>query len=101
MRLSVDDALVDAAQALEPIIREHAAEAERERRLAAPVWEALAGAGLLRMYVPKSLGGLEVDPVTVARVTEVVAGSDSAAGWALMVANAGAWLGARLPDAGA
>jgi len=51
------------------------------------------------MFLPKSLGGLEVDPVTCARVVEAVAHFDTAAAWALQT-NSGAWWSARVPDAG-
>src|SRR3954471_941065 len=85
MRLSVDTTLLDKAQQLAPLIREHAAEADCQRRLSRPVVEALARAGLLRMYVPKSLGVLETDPVTCTRVIEAVSAADTAAGWLLWV----------------
>src|SRR5437762_5829690 len=101
MKLCVDDALVEAAQALGPVIREHAEEAERERRLAKPVLDALARGGFLRLYGPRSLGGLEVDPITCARVVEVLSGFDSAVGWAMQSANGMTWWCARLPDEGA
>ena len=48
--------LVARARELGPIIREHADEAESERRLATPVHEALRAAGLQRMLAPRSLG---------------------------------------------
>src|SRR5437764_14911462 len=101
MAVMVDTTIEEAAQALGPLIRAHAADAERERRLARPVVEALAAAGLLRLNAPRSLGGLEVDPLTLARLVEIVSGFDSAAGWALMAANSLAWWCARLPDEGA
>jgi indole-3-acetate monooxygenase len=63
--------------------------------------DALARAGLLSLCAPTSLGGLEADPVTIARVVEILSGFDSAAGWAMMAANDVAWWVARLPDAGA
>ena len=47
-------------------------EAERERRLSRPVLDALYETGLLRMCTPRSLGGLEVDPITRALVTEEI-----------------------------
>jgi indole-3-acetate monooxygenase len=59
-----DTSLLDAARAIAPIVREHSQEAERERRLAQPVLKALRETGLLRMTTPRSLGGLETDPVT-------------------------------------
>jgi alkylation response protein AidB-like acyl-CoA dehydrogenase len=53
-----DTSLLDAARDIAPIIREHSEEAERERRLSAPVLNALKEAGLLRMATPRSFGGL-------------------------------------------
>jgi alkylation response protein AidB-like acyl-CoA dehydrogenase len=62
---------------------------------------ALHDAGLLRMCTPRSLGGLEVDPLTRALVIEEIAGHDTAAGWTLANPLDWAYLCARLPDAGA
>ena len=92
--------LLAAARRLGPLIREHATTAERERRLSLPVLDALKGAGLSRLLLPRALGGLEVDPVTYSRIVEEVTGFHSAAGWALQAANTGAWWSARLPREG-
>jgi alkylation response protein AidB-like acyl-CoA dehydrogenase len=97
---AVDDALLARARALEPVIREHADTAERERRLARPVLDAMRATGLFRMFTPRAFGGLEADPVTVSRVAETVAGFDSAAAWALQAGNTGAWWASRFPAAG-
>jgi indole-3-acetate monooxygenase len=56
---------------------------------------------LLRMCTPRSLGGLEVDPITRAVVIEEISGYDSAAGWTLANPLDWAYLCARLPDEGA
>ena len=64
MQFNVDVSLIEAARQIAPVIREHNEEAERERRLSRPVLEALYETGLLRMSTPRSLGGLEVDPIT-------------------------------------
>jgi alkylation response protein AidB-like acyl-CoA dehydrogenase len=98
--VAVDESLVERAQALAPVIREHADRTERERRLAPPVLQAMREAGLFRMFTPRSLGGLEADPVTVARVTEEIARSDSAAAWALQAGNTGAWWAGHFPEKG-
>jgi alkylation response protein AidB-like acyl-CoA dehydrogenase len=98
--VAVDESLVARARALEPIIREHAATTERERRLARPVLEAMREAGLFRMFTPRALGGLEADPVTVARVAEEVASADSAAAWALQAGNTGSWWAGHFPENG-
>ena len=52
------------------------------------------------MFTTRALGGLESDPVTVARVAEEIAGFDSAAAWALQAGNTGAWWASHLPEAG-
>jgi alkylation response protein AidB-like acyl-CoA dehydrogenase len=95
-----DESLVARARALEPIIRDHAEATERDRRLAPPVLAAMRQAGLFRMFTPRALGGLEVDPVTVARVAEEIASVDSAAAWALQAGNTGSWWAARFPEDG-
>src|ERR671923_1652149 len=83
MHLETDTALIDAARTIGQIIREHNAEAERERRLSRAVLHALYETGLLRMFTPRSLGGLETDPVTRALVSEELGRHDSAAAWTL------------------
>jgi alkylation response protein AidB-like acyl-CoA dehydrogenase len=96
-----DTSLVDAAREIVPIVREHSQEAERERRLAQPVLKALRETGLLRMTTPRSLGGLETDPVTRALVVEEIGRHDSAAAWTLENPLDWAFLCCRLPDEGA
>jgi alkylation response protein AidB-like acyl-CoA dehydrogenase len=68
MQIHADTTLIEAARRIAPVIREHNQEAERERRLSPPVLAALHEAGLLRMFTPRSLGGLETDPLTRALV---------------------------------
>ena len=99
--MPTDTTLLEAVRRITPVIREYREQAERERRLATPVVDAMAEAGLLRMVTPRSLGGLEVDPLTCASVIEAVAQVDSVAGWALTNPLLAACQCARLPDAGA
>jgi indole-3-acetate monooxygenase len=101
MQIPANTALIEAARRIAPVIRQHADEAERERRLSPPVLAALHEAGLMRMCTPRSLGGLEVDPLTRALVIEEISGHDTAAGWTLANPLDCAYLCARLPDAGA
>ena len=96
-----DSSLIDAARGIAPIIREYSEEAERERRLSQPVLKALREAGLVRMTTPRSLGGLETDPVTRALVIEEIGRHDSAAAWTLENPLDWAFLCCRLPDEGA
>ena len=73
---------------LAPLIRSYRAQAEAQHQLSEPVVSALIEAGIARLYLPESLGGLQADPLTVAAVTSTLAHSDSAAAWFVMVANA-------------
>jgi alkylation response protein AidB-like acyl-CoA dehydrogenase len=88
------------ARGLGPLIREHTDQAEQRRRLAPEVVAGLRQAGLFHLLLPRSLGGLELDPATCALVVEEVAEFDSAAAWALQAGNEGAWWAARLPTEG-
>ena len=101
MHFEADTSLIDAARRISPIIREHNAEAERDRRLSRPVLDALYETGLLRMFTPRSLGGLEADPITRGLVVEEISGHDTAAGWTLENPLDWAYFCARLPDKGA
>jgi len=100
-RRGAEAQLFERVQDLAPLIREHAGAAERERRLAKPVHEALIAGGFQRMLAPTSLGGLELDPVSCASIVEDVASIDSAAAWALQAPNVNAWWASRLSDDGA
>jgi indole-3-acetate monooxygenase len=93
-------ALLSVVEDLEPLVRRYADEGERNRRLSQEVVDALVEAGMCRLLLPRSLGGLEVDPVTCSAIVESIAGLDSAAGWSLQAGNLGAWWAARLPAEG-
>jgi alkylation response protein AidB-like acyl-CoA dehydrogenase len=93
--------LLDAVHQIEPLIRAHTADAERERRLPDAVADAMSACGLYRMWRPRTFGGLEVDPITTFRVLEEVSRIDSAAGWNLQLASAVDAFGAWFPDDGA
>jgi alkylation response protein AidB-like acyl-CoA dehydrogenase len=97
---ATDMRLLDIAKEIGPQLRQLGDAAEQRRRLPKQALETLKSAGLHRMFLPKSLGGFEVDPITCARVVEEVARFDSAAAWALQT-NSGPFWCARLPDEGA
>jgi len=82
------DALLAAVRKIEPIIRQNAAAAERDRRLSPAAAAAMREAGLYRLWRPKALGGLEVDPMSAFRVIEELGRVDSAASWNLQVSIA-------------
>lgn len=82
------DMLLNAVRTLEPLIRKHADEAERNRQLSQPVVTALAEAGLFRLYTPRTLGGFEVEPLTFYRVVEAIACIDGSTAWCVWVGGA-------------
>jgi alkylation response protein AidB-like acyl-CoA dehydrogenase len=84
------DMLLNTVRTLEPLIREYADEAERNRRLSQPVVTALAEAGFFRLYTPRTLGGFELDPLTFYRVVEDIAYIDGSTGWCV-------WIGTTIP----
>ena len=77
--------LLESVNDIAHIMRKHAPEAEWNRSLSPEVVQAMVGAGLFRMWVPKVFGGLELDPMTAFRVIEEVARIDGAAAWNLQI----------------
>jgi alkylation response protein AidB-like acyl-CoA dehydrogenase len=73
-------AMLETARALAPTIAKYADRVEAERRLPAPLADALHDAGLFRMLLPRSLGGAELDPPTFVQVMEEVAKADASQG---------------------
>src|SRR6266404_5354847 len=92
--------LIQVARELSPVISPNIDEEENNGRLSAPVINALREAGFFKLYLPKSLGGLEADPLTTAKIVEKVARHNTAAGWSLMVANTTLVMGSRLSEKG-
>lgn len=78
--------LPERAKQVAKLAREHAGYGDREGRLAEPVVEALHREGLFGMWVPREVGGAELDPVQSLQVIENLAYGDPSAGWVLMAA---------------
>ncbi len=95
-----EDDLVQIASELGPVISQNVNEEENNGRLSATVVSALKEAGFFKLFLPKSLRGLEADPLTTAKVVEEVARHNTAAGWSLMVANTTLVMCGRLPEEG-
>jgi len=92
--------LLDTVEELRPVIEAKAPEAEAERRLPEPVFQAMLEAGLFGMLAPREYGGLELPIVETMRVWEAVARIDSAAGWNLVMNQGIASFAAWLPEEG-
>jgi indole-3-acetate monooxygenase len=91
----------DAAKGLAPQIRASSEEIERSRRLPLPLVEAMAQAGLFRLWIPRTLGGEEADPITLVRVVEEISRIDGAAGWCMAIGGEYGVFGGYLPAAAA
>jgi len=97
---SIDGAdLLARIDSIAPLIVAHRDAAEATGDLSLPVVEALKRTELINLFLPRSLGGVELDPVSSARVVHAVARLDSCAGWFLMVANAARLSAATWPKA--
>ena len=79
------DPLVAKAEALAPLIRQHADQAERDRHLPAEVATAFAQAGLYRIAATPDIHGADASPMTQIRVIEAASRADGSAGWNLMI----------------
>ena len=78
---------VERACSLQPLIREYADEAQRNRRLSNQVVQALHDSGLFRMCLPQEFGGEEVDPWTTVETIEAIAYADGSTGWNFMIGS--------------
>ena len=72
---------------LAPLVAEHREAMDRERRLPRAVFQAIADAGLLRLWAPRDLGGWELSPPDFMAVVEAAAALDGSVGW--VVGNGG------------
>ena len=79
--------VIDAALSVQDLVRERAAECERAGHLLPDVVDALVGAGLMRLCVPRDYGGPEATPMHLVEAIEAVAEADGAAGWCVMIAS--------------
>jgi alkylation response protein AidB-like acyl-CoA dehydrogenase len=91
--------LLAAVQALAPRLRAASEAIEAGRSLTEPLVQAMADAGLYRMYLPRSLGGGEIDPLTYFDVIEALTQVESVAGWSVLISTGAMTITARgLPD---
>ena len=74
---------VRAAAALQPVIRAHREEIEREQRLPKDLVEEFHRAGFYSLVMPRAMGGLQADPLTYLRVVELLAEASGSVGWNL------------------
>jgi alkylation response protein AidB-like acyl-CoA dehydrogenase len=78
---------LEAVQAVAPLIAARRHDFDGSRRLPAAVFEALADAGLFRLWLPEALGGPELSQFEFLRVVEAASALDGSVGW--LVGNGG------------
>ena len=86
-----DDTLRTAIAALIPEFRARAAEGEQLRTMPADLVRQARAGGLFRLNLPRSLGGLELDPATTAEIFEEISRADGSAGWTTVIGNSTAF----------
>jgi alkylation response protein AidB-like acyl-CoA dehydrogenase len=74
------------------------ADGEVNRRQSDEVIEALATAGLFRLFTPRRFGGYSASLRTQVDVTEALAEADGSAAWVVGIATGGAWVGAHATE---
>lgn len=90
--------LLDKAAKLVPLLREHAEQGERDRRLTSQVVDAMRAAGMFKVLAPRRNGGHEANVRTCIEVCAELARGDGAAGWVATLMNTGAYMMGQLPD---
>src|SRR6188768_2969106 len=78
---------LEAVARLAPLIAEHRAAFDGERRPPDVVFNALADAGLFRLWLPESFDGPELSPTDFMAVVEAASALDGSVGW--LVGNGG------------
>ncbi len=73
--------VVQAAAALRAASRNYKDVIEQEQRLAPALVAQLKEAGVYRMVIPRSLGGLQADPLTYLRAVELLSEGCGSVGW--------------------
>jgi len=97
MTITKTQSPLDAARKLAPMIRSCADQAEADRELPRPLFEALADAGLFLLALPCAVGGAEIDLPTYVQVLEEIGKADASTGWIVNQCAIFATYAARMP----
>lgn len=87
------------ARALIPLLAAAAPRIEAGRELPGDVLEAMHGAGLFRLLLPRSFGGFELKPSAYAQCIEAVAMGDASVAWCMNQGSGCSMTSAYLPPA--
>ncbi|MFS8098575.1 acyl-CoA dehydrogenase family protein [Lentzea alba] len=89
---------IEAAAELRPVLERNQAAGDRDRRLTDEAMAAMRDAGVFRMFVPRDLGGLDLDVHTAVLATAELAKGDPSAAWVVMILGAGDLLAGRFSE---
>jgi alkylation response protein AidB-like acyl-CoA dehydrogenase len=86
----IRESATERVRRLLPLLDEHGAEMDRRRDLTPEVVKALVDADMLRLLLPRSIGGQEIDLLEFCRVNELAASADASAAWFITQCNVSA-----------
>ena len=92
--------VVRAAAAMRPKLRDYKHQVETEQRLPPELVEEFRAAGFYSLVMPRSMGGLQADPLTYQRVVELLAEGLGSAGWNVANNGVGQLITLGYPDEG-
>jgi|GEM_PF-498188 len=87
--LIVETNLLKKARELRPFILDQQNTIERSRCLSDALIVKLKKSGVFRMTMPRSWGGLELDPIEQLRIIEELSYADASVGWCVMIGSDG------------
>jgi alkylation response protein AidB-like acyl-CoA dehydrogenase len=90
--------LVARARALRPLLAANASRGETDRRVVEESIQALTGAGLFKIAVPRRYGGYETSVRTMLEVSAAVGEADGGTAWVLTLVNVCNWLVGLFPQ---
>ncbi|WP_326836385.1 acyl-CoA dehydrogenase family protein [Amycolatopsis rhabdoformis] len=95
----MQQAVIDAARALVPVLAAEAGNVDRARRITEPSEAALRGTGLFRLGTPARFGGMAADVRTAVEVCVELARGCAASSWIVGIAYGGNLFAGQLGDA--
>jgi len=91
-------AFLRAARGLAPLVNRLRDRFDHDRTLPPELVDAMHAAGLFRMWLPRALGGAELDPLSFLAVIEELARLDGSVGWCAVIPAGYGRLSGALPE---
>jgi alkylation response protein AidB-like acyl-CoA dehydrogenase len=94
-------AILSRVEEIDPVVRAHADEAERERQLSTAVVDALRWSGVFRMAMPAAWGGPQIDICKQVQIIERLARADASAAWCAMIGSESGFFASYIEESAA